>query len=257
MRSELTINLPAMQGALLVFTRVAGIFTFLPLPGLRTAPDVPRLFVSLCVTGILFPLWPAPPAAASTVGFLVTAMFNELAFGLTIGVALAFLLEGLQMAAQIAGLQAGYSYASTIDPNTQADSSVLYVFMQLLSAVLFFAIGLDRRVIAIVGASLQSAPPGAWQLTGAAGDTVMRMGSVMFTMGLRLAMPVVGFLLMVDVGCAMAGRLSAQLQLLSIAFPAKLLAGLALLALILTTVPQLMESYAVPVLASLARLVTR
>ena len=79
----------------------------------------------------------------------------------------------------------------------------------------------------------------------------------MFTMGLRLAMPVVGFLLMVDVGCAMAGRLSAQLQLLSIAFPAKLLAGLALLALILTTVPQLMESYAVPVLASLARLVTR
>jgi flagellar biosynthesis protein FliR len=55
----------------------------------------------------------------------------------------------------------------------------------------------------------------------------------------------------------MAGRLSAQLQLLSIAFPAKLLAGLALLALILTTVPQLMESYAVPVLASLARLVTR
>jgi flagellar biosynthetic protein FliR len=257
MRSELTINLPAMQGALLVFTRVAGIFTFLPLPGLRTAPDVPRLFVSLCVTGILFPLWPAPPAAASTVGFLLTAMFNELAFGLTIGVALAFLLEGLQMAAQIAGLQAGYSYASTIDPNTQADSSVLYVFMQLLSAVLFFAIGLDRRVIAIVGASLQSAPPGAWQLTGAAGDTVMRMGSVMFTMGLRLAMPVVGFLLMVDVGCAMAGRLSAQLQLLSIAFPAKLLAGLALLALILTTVPQLMESYAVPVLASLARLVTR
>ena len=257
MRSELTINLPAMQGALLVFTRVAGFFTFLPLPGLRTAPDVPRLFVSLCVTGILFPLWPAPPAAASTVGFLLTAMFNELAFGLTIGVALAFLLEGLQMAAQIAGLQAGYSYASTIDPNTQADSSVLYVFMQLLSAVLFFAIGLDRRVIAIVGASLQSAPPGAWQLTGAAGDTVMRMGSVMFTMGLRLAMPVVGFLLMVDVGCAMAGRLSAQLQLLSIAFPAKLLAGLALLALILTTVPQLMESYAVPVLASLARLVTR
>ncbi|MGA2181832.1 MAG: flagellar biosynthetic protein FliR [Bryobacteraceae bacterium] len=257
MHSELTISLPVIQGALLVFTRVAGIFTFLPLPGLRTAPDVPRLFLSLCVTGVLFPLWPAPPAAAPTLGFLVTSMFNELAFGLTVGVALAFLLEGLQMAAQIAGLQAGYSYASTIDPNTQADSSVLYVFVQLLSAILFFVIGLDRRVIAIVGASLKSAPPGAWQLTGAAGDTVARMGSAMFTMGLRLAMPVVGFLLMVDVGCAIAGRLSAQLQLLSIAFPAKLLAGLALLALVLTAVPQLLESYSVPVLASLARLVTR
>jgi flagellar biosynthetic protein FliR len=257
MRSELTIGLPGIQAALLVFTRVAGIFTFLPLPGLRSAPDVPRLFLSLCVTGILFPLWPAPPAAAPTLGFLVIAMLHEVAFGVTIGVALAFLLEGLQMAAQIAGLQAGFSYASTIDPTTQADSSVLYVFMQLFSAVLFFALGLDRRVIAIVGASLKSAPPGAWQVTGAAGDAIARMGSAMFTMGLRLAMPVVGFLLLVDVGCAMAGRLSAQLQLLHIAFPAKLLAGLALLALVLSAVPQLMESCAAPVLASLERLVTR
>jgi flagellar biosynthesis protein FliR len=257
MHSDWTISMAAMPGALLVFTRVAGIFTFLPLPGLRTAPDAPRLFLSLCVTGILFPLWPAPPAAASTLGFLLIAMFNEAAFGLTIGVALSFLLEGLQMAAQIAGLQAGFSYASTIDPNTQADSSVLYVFIQLLSAVLFFAIGLDRRIIAIVGASLKSAPPGAWQLTGATAYTIGRMGSAMFTMGLRLAMPVVGFLLLVDIGCAIAGRLSAQLQLLSMAFPAKLLAGFALLALVLTAVPQLLESYATPVLASLARLVTR
>jgi flagellar biosynthetic protein FliR len=129
--------------------------------------------------------------------------------------------------------------------------------MQLLSAVLFFAIGLDRRVIAIIAASLRSAPPGAWQLTGPAAETVVRMGSAMFTMGLRLAMPVVGFLLMVDVGCAIAGRLSAQLQLLSIAFPAKLLAGFALLALVLTTVPQLLESCAAPVFESLARMVAR
>ncbi len=245
-----------MQSGLLVFTRVAGMFTFLPLPGLRTAPDVPRLFLSLCVTGIVFPLWPAPSATPPNLGFLLVSMFNEVAFGLTIGVALAFLLEGLQMASQIAGLQAGFSYASTIDPNTQADSSVLYVFVQLLSAVLFFAMGLDRKVIAIVGASLKSAPPGTWQLTGAAGDVIARMGSTMFTMGLRLAMPVVGFLLLVDIGCACAGRLSAQLQLLSMAFPAKLLAGFALLALVLTAVPQLMEIYAAPVLASLARLVT-
>jgi flagellar biosynthetic protein FliR len=70
-------------------------------------------------------------------------------------------------------------------------------------------------------------------------------------------MPVVGFLLLVDIGCAIAGRLSAQLQLLSIAFPAKLLAGLALVALVLVTVPQLLESYAGPVLSSVTRLVTR
>jgi flagellar biosynthesis protein FliR len=257
MRNELTNALPLIVVALLVFTRIAGIFTFLPLPGLRTAPNAPRLFLSLSLTGILFPVWPAPSTAAPTVGFLLSSLGSEFGFGLSIGVSLAFLLEGLEMAAQIAGLQAGYSYASTIDPTTQADSSVLYVFFQFFSAVLFFAAGLDRRVIAIVGASLKSAPPGTWHVTGAIGDVIARMGSIMFTMGLRLAMPVVGFLLMVDIGCAIAGRLSAQLQLLSIAFPVKLLAGLALLALVLTSVPRLMQTYADPVFASLERLVTR
>jgi flagellar biosynthetic protein FliR len=257
MPSELTPSLPALAGALLAFARVAGIFTFLPLPGLRSGPDVPRLALSLLLTGVLFPLWPVVRAANVTAGFLVLAMFHEVAFGLTIGVALALLLEGMQMAAQIAGLQAGFSYASTIDPTTQADSGVLYVFMQLFSAVLFFALGLDRRVIAIVGASLRSAPPGAWQLRAAAGEVIPRMGSIMFAMGLRLAMPVAGFLLLVDIGCAIAGRLSAQLQLLHIAFPAKLLAGLALVALMLVTVPQLLESSAEPVLSSVTRLLAR
>jgi len=257
MPSDPLIGPATLAGALLVFVRVAGIFTFLPLPGLRTAPDVPRLFLSLCITGVLFPLWPALRIAAITPGFLVLSLFREVAFGLTIGVALALLLEGMQMAAQIAGLQAGFSYASTIDPTTQADSSVLYVFMQLFSAVLFFALGLDRRVIAIVGASLRSAPPGVWQLGKTAGEVIPRMGSIMFAMGLSLAIPVAGFLLLVDIGCAIAGRLSAQLQLLSIAFPAKLLAGLALVALVMVAVPQLLESYAEPVLRSVTSLVTR
>jgi len=257
MPSELIPTLPALSGALLVFARVAGIFTFLPVPGLRTGPDVPRLVLSLLVTGILFPLWPVPRTEDLTAGFLALAMFHEAAFGLTVGVALALLLEGMQMAAQIAGLQAGFSYASTIDPTTQADSSVLYVVMQLFSAVLFFALGLDRRVIAIVGASLRSSPPGAWQISHAAALAIPRLGSVMFSMGLRLAMPVVGFLLLVDIGCAIAGRLSAQLQLLSIAFPVKLLAGLALMALVLGAVPRLLESSAEPVLSLVARLVAR
>jgi len=257
MRSDLIVSLPAAQSGLLVFTRVAGIFTFLPLPGLKTAPDVPRIFLSLCITGVLFPLWPPVAAGQTGAGFLVSAMFGEVAFGLTIGVALAFLLEGLQMAAQVAGLQAGFSYASTIDPNTEADSSVLYVFMQLLSATLFFVLGLDRRVIGIVGESLRTAPPGAWHLAGAAGETIARMGTVMFTLGLRLAMPVVGFLLLVDIGCGIAGRMSAQLQLLSIAFPAKLLAGFMLLALVLATVPQLLRDGAGPMLSVLARLAAR
>ena len=45
-------------------------------------------------------------------------------------------------------------------------------------------------------------------------------------MALRLALPVVALLLMVDVALALLGRLNQQLQLLALAFPAKMLTAL-------------------------------
>ena len=58
-------------------------------------------------------------------GQLVVWAIPIIGFGLTVGLAVAFLTEGFQMAAQSIGLQAGYAYASTIDPTSQADASVL------------------------------------------------------------------------------------------------------------------------------------
>ena len=92
-------------------------------------------------------------------------------FGLTIGVAVAFLLEGIQLAAQIVGLQAGYSFASTIDPTTQADTTTLQIMAQLLAGLLFFALGLDRQVLRRAG--LEPADrfrSGSYALTGPPAD---------------------------------------------------------------------------------------
>jgi flagellar biosynthetic protein FliR len=244
MPAELSLSLPLIAGFVLVFTRIAGIFTFLPLPGLKTGPDAPRLVFCLLLTGVLFPLWPRPPIAPNQIGLFTLWMFGEFAFGLAIGTTLAFVLESFEVAAQLAGMQAGYAYASTIDPTTQADSSVLYVFVQLFSVVLFFALGLDRRVIEIIGVSLRTAPPGSWQMGPAFGHAVARMGATMFSTGLQLAMPVLAFLLTVDVGFGIAGRMSPQIQLLSMAFPVKMLGGLILFAFVLGMAPQVLNSRA-------------
>ena len=46
----------------------------------------------------------------------------EAAFGLCIGLLVGFLADSMLLFGQIFGLQAGFSFASTIDPNTQADA---------------------------------------------------------------------------------------------------------------------------------------
>ena len=144
---------------LLVLARVAGAFSFVPIPGFSRRRALPALF------------WPGrlgdrPVAglAANRHGPVGTREAGGLDARrarfrlLRIGVGVAFLNESFILASQIFGLQAGYGYASTIDPSTEADSSVLQIFTHLASGMLFFAFGMDREIIRIVAQSLESIP---------------------------------------------------------------------------------------------------
>jgi flagellar biosynthetic protein FliR len=159
--------------------------------------------------------------------------------GLAIGICIAVVLEAFTLAAQILGLQAGYAYASTIDPNTQADSGILLVFAELFAGLLFFASGLDREVLRLFARSLERIPPGAYVLGTASAQTVIHLASNLFSVGLRLALPVVALLVMVDIALALLSRVNAQLQLLTLAFPAKMQIALLVLAWVAFLFPRL------------------
>jgi flagellar biosynthesis protein FliR len=54
-------------------------------------------------------------------------------------------------------------------------------------------------------------------------------------------MPVIGLLLLIDVALALLGRMQQQLQLLSLAFPIKMLAGLSMLMILAPTLARLFQ----------------
>src|ERR1044071_8283404 len=140
MPGELTLPTATILGFLLTLARVAGVFVFVPLPGMHNGLEMARIVMSLSVTVALAPYWPHTNADSSA-GLLAVWLVSEAALGIGIGLAVAFVSEAVNMAAQIMGLQAGYAYASTIDPNSQADSSVLVVFAELAAGLVFFTIG--------------------------------------------------------------------------------------------------------------------
>jgi flagellar biosynthetic protein FliR len=168
---------------------------------------------------------------------------SEAALGIGIGVSVAIVLEAFALAAQVLGLQAGYAYASTIDPNTQADSGILLVMAQLVAGLLFFALGLDRETLRLFAQSLERVPPGIYVPGPSAALALIKLGSGLFTVGVRLALPVVALLVMVDVALALLGRLNAQLQLISLAFPAKMLTALLVLSWLATLFPRILVEF--------------
>ncbi|MGH9559245.1 MAG: flagellar biosynthetic protein FliR, partial [Bryobacteraceae bacterium] len=84
-------------------------------------------------------------------------------------------------------------------------------------------------------------PAGSWTPAAASVDGVLRLGAGMFSMGLRVAMPVMAMLLLIDLALALLGRMQQQLNLLSLAFPVKMLATLALLAVLSPVIARLFE----------------
>ncbi|HUA20735.1 MAG TPA: flagellar biosynthetic protein FliR [Bryobacteraceae bacterium] len=253
MHTELAVSLAGLYGFLLVLARVSGVIAIAPIPGLSAGPDAARIVLALALTMALFPVWPAPPMGEFAVGRLLGWIAAEAAFGLTVGVALAFLLEGVQLAAQIIGLQAGYSFASTVDPNTQADTTTLQLMSQLFAGSLFFAFGFDREVVHILARSLESVPGGVYTLSGPLVEAVARLGAAIFSTGLQLALPVMALLVLLDIAFAVLGRLHAQLQLLSLSFAVKMLVGVAFLSTLLALFPGVFERSGAATFAVLAR----
>lgn len=254
MHTEITFNLSTLYGFLLVLARVLGVIAFVPIPGFSAGPDASRIVLGLALTMSLSPVWPTPLTDGPVLGRLLGWMGAEAAFGLTVGVAVAFLLEGIQMAAQVIGLQAGYSYASTVNPMTEADTTTLQLMSQLFAGSLFFAFGFDRQVIHILAKSLESVPSGSYSLTGPAVEAITRLGAGIFSTGLQLAIPVLALLLLLDIAFAVLGRLQTQLQLLSLSFGVKMLVGLAFLSGLVSFFPAVFEKAGAATFSTLLRL---
>jgi flagellar biosynthetic protein FliR len=170
-------------------------------------------------------------------------MLSEVSLGLLLGLAIQFLQEGIVLGTQALSIQAGYSYASTVDPNSEADSSVLQVLLGLGASWLFMTLGLDRILLQAILSSFATYTPGAFSVQWSDIPSLISLSGAMFSNGLRIAAPIVGVLLLVDVAMALLSRLQPQLQLLNLSFPLKMLLTLAGLALSAQMIPhRLMQS---------------
>lgn len=242
MPTEVAINTGTLMSFCLVLTRMAGVFAFLPIPGAQNAPAAARIGCALGFTLALFPAWPALPPDVPAIGTTVWWMASEASLGCGLGLAVLLVAEAFTVAAQTISMQAGFSYASTIDPTNQTDAGLMPLMWQLLAGMLFFTSGLDLYLLRALGLSLSTCPPGRCAPSIATAERLIAFSGQMLVVGVRLALPVVAFLMLVDVLLALVTRVSSQLQLLSLAFPAKLLIALVLIMAVSPMVPTLYRS---------------
>jgi flagellar biosynthetic protein FliR len=220
---------------------MSGILTFLPIPGIKSGLEIHRLSLAVLFSILLSPWAPSSVNKLLSIGEIARSAASEAVLGLALGLCVALIQEGIQLAAQMIGLQAGFSYASTIDPSSNADSAILQVLLTLGTSLLFLASGLDSVLFRFLLLGVQTVPPGQWALTPQKASAVLALFPPLFIDGIRCALPVVAILLVIDVALALLSRIQPQLQLLTLSFPLKMLASIVLLAYGTPLLPSLVE----------------
>jgi flagellar biosynthesis protein FliR len=247
----------AILGFLLTATRVGSALFLLPLPGFKDVANPIKIVLLLGISFCLFPVWPAVQINSLAGGEFVLAVLGESAAGLLIGLAIAFLHDTFLFAAQAVSVQSGFSFASIFDPSSKADIGVFLLITQLTTGLLFFAFGVHHQLLRLLARSFEVFSFNGSHLADASVRTVLTLGTTMFVTGLKLGLPLVVLLLLVEISLALLSRLHSQLQLIMLSYPAKTVLSLMFLATMIVRWPVLYQQLANHVFELLSRLSVR
>ena len=203
---------------------------FLPLPGFRSLPAAARVFFSLALAAVL--AVSAPPGLYSEQlgSDLLIRLLADLLTGVSIGLVSTLVVEAFTFSGQVISVQAGFSYASTIDPFSEADSGILPSLFSLAANLLLFHSPLYGELIRALMAGLLRSPDRALLRGPEAARILIGFSAHCLEIGIKLALPIIALLFLADLCIGLFGRLQPQIQFLSMSFSLKLLGAMAAIA---------------------------
>ena len=228
---------------LLVLARLSAALVAIPLFGARGVPVPTKIGLAALLSLLVLPLQSQPLAAAPTNLLPFASLVgSEVLVGLAIGVAVSLVFSGLAMAATLVGVQIGFGLSGVIDPLTRSQAGVLNQFYQLVVTLIFFAVNGHYLVITGLLQTFEVVPPGTADLTLIAGDRVVPFFTALFVVAIRIALPVMGALMLTDLAMGLVARTVPQMNALIVGFPMKVGVGLFVLALSMPLTVALMGS---------------
>lgn len=199
----------------LVAVRIGAMFALLPFFGGQSVPAGMRagsaVVFSLALASVI------GPTTLDSAWAVITSGLGELITGLAIGVVVRLAMVAADFAGEVAGMQMGFAFNRIVDPLTQETAAVPSRFLNLIALMLFWAIDGHHVVLAALATSLQTVPPGEF-LPRVSLGTAMPLLSLVTSVGLRMAAPVVIALLLTNVALGVLSRAAPKLQLFAMSF---------------------------------------
>lgn len=215
----------------LELARITGLIVVCPIPWEAAPKQVKAglvFFLALVVHGA--------QASGITLAEPLTAALYILS-EFTVGAAMGFVVRLTIGAAEIAGSVIapiiGFGAAQVFDPGTGQSDSILTRLFRYLIILLALAAGLHRVVIGTLLSSFKAIPVSHVQHLEASGPYFLELSGALLLAGVRLALPVLAALLMVQVALGFVSRAAPAMQIFSVGFAVLLATGGVLMLLLI------------------------
>ena len=235
----ITIPLVAIiSGFLTTGVRLSGLMLFAPFFGSTAIPARIKAILVLAMTFLLL------PTVGSHIEFRPLSEWPKLIaieflIGVGMGIATNLVFEAAQFAGQVLGIQMGYSLVTILDPQTQADSSVVPLFYQSIVMLLFLRMDVHYWLLRAVGNSFLDLPPGTAHVGGPFTEEVVWTVGTIFGLGVQIAAPVLAATLAADIVLGLLGKASPQMPVMLLGPAIKSILGIILLVATLAYWPEL------------------
>jgi len=227
---------------MLVTARLGGAIATAPFFGHAGMPMRIRAGLALAVALAFVGNVPASATAdIENLVELVGALVLEAATGVMFGLVPQFILGGVLLGGNMAGIHMGLGLARLVDPLTNVNATPVALLFQFVAMLVFLVLDVHHLLLRALARSFTVAPLGSFYLGEAGLGNFLGLGTGIFEVAVRIAAPVLGGLLIMDAAMGLLARAIKELNVFIMGFAVKIGVGFLLVGASLPYAVSLLE----------------
>ncbi len=238
----ITLDTNSLLTILLVFLRVFSFVFMVPFFGTFFVPNTVRIYLSLAIAFSIFTFAKVEPVQVVSTAHLIQLALGEVLFGFLAGFFLRLLFDAVFVAGEVIAVNTGLGFLMMFLPQ-QPQTTVLAGFSTLLASALFLSLGGAEAVYIGLAKSLENVPLGGLNLYSINGEVFLKLFYQSFSMGVKIALPVLISALLTNVILAIINRFIPQINVFMVGLPLQIMVGLVVLVISLPVIGLVLVSY--------------
>lgn len=228
------INIVYFTALILVVIRLICFFSLVPVFFPKGTPNFLKIALSIILAYILMPgINYSIVKAINTTPLFIAECINEVLTGLSLGFITNLCFMGARYAGNMMDMQIGFSMMTMFDPTANSNTTLIERLMYSASLVLFLIVDGHHMLIRALIESFNAVSLGRFILVPDSINVIVKAFVQFFSIGLKIAIPIVLIIIITDLTMGLIARTVPQLNVMILGMPVKILIGMTCVAVAL------------------------